>query len=118
MGETYVNVTVKNPAEPERVWEGRFLADTGTTTSVVPRSRLEDIGIEPISRKLVELADGSSTRLDVGFAIFSFVDEDTPSAVFFGADDSDPLLGTTAMQVAGVKVDPVNPCLEPAKIRY
>lgn len=118
MGETYVTVTVRNPAEPERVWEGRFLADTGATTSVVPRCWLEEIGIEPVSSRAVELADGSYARLDLGLAILSFVGEDSPSAVFFGADDADPLLGTTAMQVAGVKVDPVNHCLEPAKIRY
>ena len=118
MGETYVTVTVRNPAEPERAWEGRFLADTGTTTSVVPRRRLEEIGIAPVSSRLVELADGSSTRLDLGLAILSFVGEDSPSAVFFGADGADPLLGTTAMQVAGVKVDPRSHRLERAKIRY
>ena len=118
MGETYVTVTVRNPAEPERCWEGEFLAGTGTTTSIVPRGRLEEIGIAPVTSRLVELADGSSTRLDLGTAILSFADEDSPSAVFFGADDADPLLGTTAMQVAGVKVDPVNHRLERSKIRY
>ena len=118
MGETYVTVTVRNPTDPERAWEGEFLADTGTTTSIIPRSQLEKIGIAPVSSRLVELADGSSTRLDLGIAILSFVGEDSPSAVFFGADDADPLLGTTAMQVAGVKVDPLNHCLERSKIRY
>ena len=118
MGETYVTVTVRNPAAPERAWKGRFLVDTGTTTSVVPRSRLEEIGIAPVSSRLVELADGSSARLDLGMAILSFVGEDSPSAVFFGVDGADPLLGTTAMQVAGVKVDPLNHCLERSKIRY
>ncbi len=118
MGETYVTVMVKNPAEPDRAWQGEFLADTGTTTSVVPRNRLEEIGIEPISDWPVELADGSSTTLGIGAAILNFVGKDSPAAVFFGADDAEPLLGTTAMQIAGVKVDPVNHCLERAKIRY
>ena len=118
MGETYVTVTVRNPAEPERAWEGEFLADTGTTTSIVPRSRLEEIGIAPVTSRLVELADGSAVRLDLGIALLGFAGEDSPAAVFFGAEGADPLLGTTAMQVAGVKVDPVNHCLEPAKIRY
>ncbi|MCY4068107.1 MAG: aspartyl protease family protein [Acidimicrobiaceae bacterium] len=117
MGETYVEVTVKNPAAPQKAWKGVFLADTGTSTSVVPRRRLEEIGIEPISSRFVELADGSTVSFDLGAAVLSFGGQDNPAAVFFGADDVEPLLGTTAMQTAGVKVDPVNHRLEPAKIR-
>lgn len=29
MGETHVPVLIRNPAEPQRTWEGIFLVDTG-----------------------------------------------------------------------------------------
>ena len=47
MGATHVTVTIRNPAEPERVWEGLFLVDTGATDSLVPRPHLEAIGLAP-----------------------------------------------------------------------
>lgn len=33
MGTTYVDVTVRNPAEPRRSWTGKFQVDTGTFDS-------------------------------------------------------------------------------------
>ena len=47
MGAIQVTVGIRNPAEPERVWEGLFLVDTGATDCLVPRQRLESIGIVP-----------------------------------------------------------------------
>ena len=119
MGATYVTVTVRNTAEPERAWEGEFLADTGAFTSIVPRGRLDDIGVEPVGTRLVELADGSPTRLGVGLAILDFMGEEFIGAVLFGDDDAEPLLGLTTMQEVGVKVDPVNHRLERSrKLRF
>ena len=45
MGVTHVTVAIRNPAEPERVWEGLFLVDTGATDCLVPRKHLEAIGL-------------------------------------------------------------------------
>ena len=117
MGATYVTVTVRNMTDPERAWEGRFLADTGASISVVPRVRLEAVGIEPSGTRVFELADGSSTRLEVGFARLDFMGEIASGMVILGADDAEPLLGLTAMQEVGVKVDPVNHRLERSKLR-
>ena len=39
-------VTIRNPADPERKWTGRFLVDTGAFDSLVPRPHLEAIGLE------------------------------------------------------------------------
>ena len=40
MGATHVTVLIRNPAEPDRTWEGLFLVDTGATDSLVPRLHL------------------------------------------------------------------------------
>ena len=112
MGATYVTVTVRNPAEPERAWEGEFLADTGATISVIPRKHLEAIGIEPIGTRLAELADGSVIRLDIAVAGLDFMGEYTAGRVACGSDDAEPLLGLIDMQGVGVKVDTVNHRLE------
>ena len=55
MGATHVTVAIRNPAEPDRVWEGLFLVDTGATDTLVPRPCLESIG-------LMHLRGSGSTR--------------------------------------------------------
>ena len=106
MGQTHVMVTVRNPMEGHRCWEGRFLVDTGATDSLVPRRCLEAIGIEPRVRRAYRLADGSRHEFDTAFAELEFMDDLASVRVIFGDDDCEPLLGVIALESAGIVVDP------------
>ncbi len=106
MGITHVDVTVRNPADPTRSWEGRFFVDTGAIDSLVPRSRLEAIGIEPEGQRVYELADGTEVRMDVAGARIEFMGQLTAGLIIFGEADAEPLLGVTALESVGVEVDP------------
>ena len=108
MGATHVKVTVRNPAEPERVWEGEFLVDTGAHNSLVPRKHLEAIGIRPLATKQYELADGTKATFDIAGADIEFMGQYCANTVIFGSDDAEPLLGLTALEAVGAEVDPVN----------
>ncbi len=57
MGATHVTVAIRNPADPEKCWEGLFLVDTGATDSVAPRDHLEAIGLNPKSQRIWHGAD-------------------------------------------------------------
>lgn len=106
MGTVHVTVTVRNPAQPERAWEGEFLVDTGATDSMVPRPHLDAIGLEPVSRRVYELADGSELELDVTNAGIEFMGEILAGRVIYGEPEAEPLLGVTALESAGMAVDP------------
>ena len=106
MGVTHVDVTVRNPADPARSWEGRFLVDTGAIDSLVPRSRLKAIGIEPEGQRVYELADGTEVEMDIAGARLEFLGELTAGLIIFGDTDVEPLLGVTALESVGVEVDP------------
>ena len=108
MGVTQVTVTIRNPAEPDRSWEGLFLVDTGATDCLVPRPYLEAIGLEPKGYRVYELADGSEIRLDITTADIEFMDEVTAGRIIFGEPGTEPLLGVTALESAGIEVDPTN----------
>ncbi len=108
MGATHVTVTIRNPAEPERTWEGLFLVDTGSIDSLVPRPHLEAIGLKPKGRRIYELADGSELILDVTTADIEFMGEIVGGTIIMGADDAEPLLGVTALESVGIEVDPLN----------
>ena len=75
VGVTHINVTVRNPADLTRSWEGRFLVDTGAIDSLVPRSCLEAIGIEPEGQRVYELADGTEVGMDIAGARLEFMGE-------------------------------------------
>ena len=50
MAATYVDVTIRNPEDPQRSWTGKFLVDPRAFDSLVPRAQLEGIGLEPNRR--------------------------------------------------------------------
>ena len=106
MGMTHVTVIVRNPAQPDREWEGLFLVDTGAMDCVVPGKRLREIGISPRAKRLYELADGSEVELDITAGEIEFMGEIVGSTVIFGSDDVEPILGVTALESAGFEVDP------------
>lgn len=108
MGMTHVTVTIRNPADTERYWEGLFLVDTGATDSLAPGRHLESIGIAPKGARAYELADGSKLGLDVGGAEIEFMGDWTIGTVIFGDNNAEPILGVTALESVGVEVDPRN----------
>ncbi|MCY3561913.1 MAG: clan AA aspartic protease [bacterium] len=108
MGETHVDVTIRNPAEQDRCWEGSFLVDTGTTDSQVPRRHLEAIGLRPKDSRDYILADGRALSVEVTTADIEFMGRVVGGTVIFGEDESIPLLGLTALESGGYAVDPVD----------
>jgi len=108
MGATHVTVTIRNPAEPSKSWDGLFLVDTGATDSLVPRSCIETIGVEPEGQRVHETADGREVRMDFAIARIEFMGDVTAGRVIVGDDGVEPLLGVTALESAGIEVDPVN----------
>ena len=108
MGATHVTVTIRNPAEPDRAWEGLFLVDTGATDCLVPRSCLEGIGLRPKGARVYELADGHEIKMNITTADIEFMGEIVGGTILFGEENAEPLLGVTALESVGIEVDPSN----------
>ena len=108
MGVTQVTVTIRNPAAPERAWEGLFLVDTGAIDCLVPRQHLEAIGLRPKAQRVYELADGSEVRMDITIGQIEFMGDIVGGTIIFGDADAEPILGVTALESVGIEVDPQN----------
>ena len=108
MGATYVDVTIRNPGDRRRNWTGKFLVDTGAFDSLVPRERLEEIGLQPVGQRDYVLADGKSIALDITVAEIEFEGEIVGGTVVYGEEAAEPLLGVTALESGGFEVDPRN----------
>ena len=114
MGAIHVTVAIRNLAEPERVWEGLFLVDTGATDCLVPRQHLESIGLTPRGQRRYGLADGSETTLEVTGGQIEFMGETTWGTIVFGEETAEPPLGVAALESVGIEVHPRNQTLPPA----
>ena len=112
MGAIHVPVTIRNLAQTDRTWEGLFLVDTGATDCMVPRRHLEAIGLMPVDQQEYELADGSQMRMDVTAALVEFMGKKVGATIIMGDTDAEPLLGVTALESAGIEVDPRNETLK------
>ncbi|MDI6736447.1 MAG: clan AA aspartic protease [bacterium] len=108
MGVTQVTVTVSNPGDPKKRWEGLFLVDTGAIDCMVPGKHLYEIGITPRAKRTYELADGTEVAMDIGVAQIEFMGEFVGATVIFGKENVEPILGVTALESVGIEVDPQN----------
>ena len=106
MGVTHVTVTVRNPSQPERIYEGLFLVDTGAVDCLVPAKYLKEIGLSPKAKRTYELADGTEVKMDITTADIEFMGDIVGSTIIIGADDAEPILGVTALESVGIEVDP------------
>ena len=105
MGFIHVPVSVKALGGDER-YEAPFLLDTGAIDSMAPAAALRKVGVEPVGTKTYELADGRQQEFRFGLARIEFMGEITAGRIIFGPDDAKPFLGVTALEAAGVSIDP------------
>jgi clan AA aspartic protease len=108
MGLIHMTVTLRRVETAEPSYEADFLVDPGATDSMAPARELHRIGLEPAGRMAYELADGSLREYAFGLARIEFMGEVTAGRVLFGPDDAEPLLGVTALESVGIKVDPTS----------
>ena len=108
MGIIRIDAAVRNPAELDRVWEGKFLVDTGAINCVVPRQHLESIGIAPKAQQTYRMADGTRVRMDIAVAEIVLMGELAGCTIVFADEGAEPLLGVTALEAVGIEIDPQN----------
>ena len=104
----HVTATVRNPADPERFWEGSFLVDTAAIDCLVPRQLLEAIGLEAKGERIYGLADGSEHRVSVTTGRVELIGEVVGATIVMGDEGTEPLLGSTVLESAGFEVDARN----------
>ena len=87
--------------------------DTGASHTLIPRPLLAGLGYSPAFRRSFRQADGSVSEMDVCRVYLRVGDEVQFTLCVFGGDESEPLLGATALEESGLGVDPVQHKLVP-----
>ena len=87
--------------------------DTGASYTLVPGSMLERLGHTPTHRRPFRLADGSVVEMGLCQVTLRIGEENSIVSCVFGDNQSEALLGATALEKFGLGVDPVNHTLVP-----
>jgi predicted aspartyl protease len=112
MGFTHVSVLVRPFGSPNGGgYEGEFLVDTGAIDSLAPASELIRAGIKPAGTMIYEPAGGTEQELTYGGAQIEVLGATTYGRVIFGPEGTEPILGVTALEAAGIIVDPATQTL-------
>ena len=91
----------------QRSLEIEAVVDTGTRFSVVPASVLKDLGVTPIDRMDLTLADGRREVYDLGEVRATINGKSAYTWVAFGDDNAYALLGAYTLDGLRLMVDPV-----------
>jgi len=110
MGETKVVVRIHGPNGHADL---EMLADTGATLTLVPESVARSVGIRREGSVKVKLADGRIKSLPVGKAEIELRGDRAPIRIIIGSEGV-ALLGLTALETLGLKVNTVERRLEPS----
>ncbi len=114
---TSVPLKIKNPAHPSKVFEGKFLVDSGATFTVAPSQALKKLGIKPKREVNLELADGTWVKRKIGDALYGFGGLEAAAPVLFGEKGDSLLLGTFTIEALGLVLDPLKRELRQALLR-
>ncbi len=116
MGLTHVAVKIGRLGSRE-LYDAKFLVDTGAMDAMAPASELRRVGIEPVGKRLYELASGELQEYEYGLAEVRFMGEITSTDIIFGPEKTEPILGVISLEAAGFIVDPKNQTLRKLRAR-
>jgi clan AA aspartic protease len=108
----YVKVkAIVGDAHKRKVMEVVFLVNTSSFYPVIPPSIAKELGIEPLAKTEVVLADGRRVGINVSLAFFKVLDREGIFPVII-MDSPEPLLGVVVLEGLGIRVDPATGKLE------
>jgi len=114
MGHVWADVEVCEPytSKCERV---RALVDTGATLSVIPRDLAEKLGMKPVRVDTVETGAGL-LKIERGVGAIRVGDREVITEVWISDVIDKVLIGSTTLEMLGLRVDPRTGRLEPAPL--
>ena len=98
----------------QRSLEIEAMVDTGASYTIVPAKLLHDLGVSPIDKIGLVLADGRAVEYDLGRAMATINGRTEATLVVFGENGARALLGAYTLEGLRLAVDPTHGWLVPA----
>lgn len=110
MGETYAKLRVYGPKGVEDI---EAIVDTGATFTKIPLKVGERLGLKVRRKVEVKLSDERAFERDLCFAEAELDGTMDLIPISVGPERETPLIGYTALEILGFKINPVTRRLEP-----
>jgi large subunit ribosomal protein L1 len=107
MGHVDIIVGLGTP-DQTRWLEIEANVDTGATFTMIPRSVLEDLGVDPVDTAVFQLADGSSTTREIGEVPLRLEGKVRTTLCLFGEEGQPALIGVVTLEQFLLGVDTVH----------
>ena len=91
------------------------LVDTGASTTSLPASVLQDLGVRALYTERFRFAQGEVREMPVGEARIRLAGKEFTTQFVFNDEGTAPLLGALALEAAYMAVDPVGQRLIPVE---
>jgi len=110
LGFVRVRALLGSP-ERAKVEETDFLVDTGSYYTALPPKLTESLAIKPVAKVELLLADKRRVEAQLSYAYMKIGEREgvLPVAIM---DAPEPILGVTALEGLGIKVDPTTGKIE------
>ena len=115
MGITTISAILTSLNKKKKV-TGKFLIDTGTAYTVVPKKMAERLNLKPLKTQEFTLADGTTVKRKLSHAMVEINGDKAPSTVVIGEKDDSPLIGVVTLENMGLMVDPFKRKLRPMRL--
>lgn len=106
MGMTNVKLQIKNLYDPEKIYTGDFLVDSGAHFTVLPENIWKKLGLKSDGERSFSLADGKIVTRKMSSAFVKYDDEQVAMPVVLGNKTDSPLLGVLVLEAMGLMLDP------------
>ena len=94
------------------------MVDTGASYTMIPGGMLKEMGVTPIDKISLRLADGRVVEYDMGRVWATINGGSEVTLVVFGPEDVSPLLGAYTLEGLRLAVDPTHGRVIPATTAY
>jgi len=115
MGFTYIKARVYS-ADLTKGEDVEVLVDSGALFTSIPRPILERLGLKPVARQRLRVYGGGVVERDVGGTAVEYEGRCAVVPIVFGEPEDIPVLGATALESLGYRIDPVSKRLKPVEL--
>ena len=116
MGHVRVCGTVANPLNRSLKDELEFIADTGATYTVIPKSVADKLQLKETDKRRFKTASGEIVEYPVSEAYITIEGKGVTSLVVIATEKTPTLLGVTTLELLGLQVDQVSGKLTPLEL--
>lgn len=109
-------ITVKNPFHPKKMYKGKFLVDTGSNYTVLPKEVWQKLELKALRKAEFSLADGTHVQRTVGNAVIQFKNTESAGPVILGEANDSQILGVVNLETLGLVINPFTRELQEAKL--